>query len=212
MRHYTKILVWENRKRLKKLLDFRELVIVYLNNSRAGWVMDPRVEEEAAQAARSNINLSMKETHSTILQSGTNPKLTWKAPPTAGGYAAKIDLIENIFNLHEFQIDPRLVLDKIDRAIGIYQSNQKWARFRVLNPLFYAGLVLDFVSDLPFVALGNLGFNRQKARSSTIGRLVKGVLYLVTVVAAFLTILHLLDFLEPVKQVAHELIGFHKGT
>ena len=211
MRHYTKILVWENRKRLKKLIDFRELVIVYFNNSRVEWIMDPRVEEEAAQEARSNINLSMKEAHSTILLSGTNPKLIWKAPPTAGGYVAKIDLIEDIFNLHEFQLDPRLVLDQIDRAIGIYQSNQKKARARVFNPLFYVEMILDFISNLPFIALGKLGFNRHKMTISAIGRLVKQLVFLITVLATVLTILHFLEFLNPVKQFVHRLLGFNNS-
>lgn len=106
------MLVWENNRRLKKLIAFRKLVIVYFNNSHQAWIMDPRVEEEAAQEARSNINSSMEEAHSTILQSETNPKLTNKAPPTAGGYASKIDLIENILNLHEIQKEPNKMYER----------------------------------------------------------------------------------------------------
>ena len=152
MRHYTKILVWENNRRLKKLIDFRKLVIVYFNNSRIEWIMDPRVEEEVAQEARSNINLSLNDVQSIILQTGI------------GRNSANINLIDNIFNLNEFQIDSRLVLDKIDRAIGVYQSIQKKACARAFNPLFYVQIILDFISDLPFIALGKLGFNRQKGK------------------------------------------------
>lgn len=207
MRQYTKILIWENKRRLNKLIEFRDYILTYFNNSRVEWIMDPRIEEVAAQEARFNINLSMKEAHSIILKSGITPTLSWTLPSAGGRYSTNVDLIGNIFNLHEFQIDPRLVLDNIDRAIGIYASNTRWALIRIFNPFFYIGLAFDFISDLPFVALGKLGFNRQKARTSATGRLVKGVFYLITVLAAFLTTLHLLGFLEPVKQFAHELLG-----
>ena len=199
MRHYTKILVWENNKRLKKLKYFRELIIEYFNN---------HTNTVAANMARKKINRSMNLVHSIVLQSGTNPIYTWRAPPTAGGYSAKIDLISNIFNLDDYFTEYELVLDLIDRSIGIYESNAKSALIRIFNPFFYVGLVFDFISDLPFIALGKLGFNRQKARSSTMGRRVKGVLYLITVFAAFLTILHLLEFLAPVKRFVHNLLGF----
>ena len=207
MRHYTKILGWENKRRLNKLIEFRDFVLTYFNNSRVEWMLDPRIEEVAAQEARFDINLSLKEVHSIILQSGITPTLSWVLPSAGGRYSTNVDLIENIFNLHEFQLDPRFVLDCIDMAIGIYASNAKWARMRIFNPFYYIGLGLDFISDLPFIALGKLGLNRQKARSSVIGRIVKGVLYLITVLAAFLTILHLLGFLDPVKQSVHELLG-----
>ena len=200
MRHYTKILVWENNRRLKKLIAFRELIIEYFNDD---------TNTATANVARNKINRSLNQVHSIVLQSGTNPIYTWRAPPIAGGYSAKIDLISNVFNLDDYLTEYGLVLDLIDRSIGIYESNAKSAFIRIFNPFFYVGLTFDFISDLPFIALGKLGFNRQKAKSSTIGRIVKGVLYLITVFAAFLTILHLLEFLEPVKRFVHNLLGFN---
>ncbi len=155
MRRYAKILVWENRKRLKKLIDFRELIIEYFNNHR---------NTAAANVARNKINRSMNQVHSIVLQSETNPIYTWRAPPIAGGYSAKIDLISNIFNLDDYFTKYDLVLDLIDRSIGIYESNAKSALIRIFNPFFYVGLVFDFISDLPFIALGKLGFNRQKGK------------------------------------------------
>lgn len=68
----------------------------------------------------------------------------------------------------------------------------------------------DALVETPFIFIGKLGLNREKAEGSLIGRLIKGVLYLITVVAAFLTILHLLDLLDPVKLFLNELIGSNK--
>ena len=164
MRHYTKILICENKRRLNKLIDFREFVFAYFDNGRTEWNMDSKNNEITAPEARKRINRSVKEVHSMIVQSEINPILTWMAPPTAGGYSVNINLIANIFNLHEFQIDPPLVLDVINRTIGIYQSNHKKARARACNPLFYVGLVLDFISDLPFIALGNLALTAKKRK------------------------------------------------
>ena len=203
MRHYTKILRWENAKRLSKLMEFRKLIIEYFNNHR---------NTNVADVARSKINRYMNEVHSIVVQSGINPIYTWRAPPIAGGYSAKIDLIINIFNLDDYFTEYDLVLDLIDRSIGIYESNTKWARFRIFNPFFYIGLGLDFISDLPFIALGKLGFNRQKARTSAVGRLVKGVLFLIPIFAAFLTTLHHLGYLDPVKQFVHEFLGTKKAN
>jgi len=207
MRYYTKILIWENKRRLNKLIEFRNLVIDYFDNSHADWMVNGRIETDAAKTARIKINRTVDETHDIILHSGINPILTWSPPPAVGGYVRNIDLIQNIFNLHAFQIRADLVLDFIDRAIGIYESNHKSALIRIFNPFFYLGLVFDLIVELPFIAIGKLGFNRKKAEASIAGRMIKGILYLITVVAAFLTILNLLGYLDPVKQVVHELIG-----
>ena len=198
MRHYTKILIWENARRLSKLVEFRELIIEYFNN---------HSNTVAAHVARNKINRSMNEIHSIVLHSGTNPILTWRAPPTAGGYSVNIDLIANIFNLADYFMDYNSVLDLIDRSFGIYESNAKAARIRIFNPFFYVGLVFDFISGLPFIFLGKLGLNQQKMEVSLLGRLVKGVLYLIQVIAALIAIYQFWDYWTPVKNFVRELVG-----
>lgn len=207
MRYHTKILIWENARRLDKLIEFRELAIEYFNNSRpAGLGNSSRIEEDPAREARFKINLVIDEVHSIILHSGTIPILTVNPPPAVGGYQANVDLIANIFNLNGLQIEPNHVVDCIDRVIGKYESNHKSAFFRIFNPFFSLGWFLDVVSDLPFIAFGKFGFDQQKMKTSIIGRFVKGIMFL----APFLAILHYLDFLDPVKQFVHKLLGFNE--
>ena len=117
-----------------------------------------------------------------------------------------------ILLIDRFRIEANDVLNFIDRSIEIYESNHKSAIARTFNPFFYLGLLFDTILELPFIAIGKLGFNRQKMEESAIGRLFKGVLYLITVVAAFLTILQLLDLLGPVKQFVHELLGSNNAN
>jgi|TARA_R100001143_G_scaffold63527_2_gene71384 hypothetical protein len=210
MKSYKKIPIWENSRRLNKLYNFRGLIIEYFNNSRLEWMADERIEENDAREARVAINRSMDEVHAIILYSGISPSLIWTPPPAVGGYRQNIDLIQNVFNLHAFRIEPNNILDFIDRSIGVYESNRVPSIFRALNPFFYAGLLFDALVDIPFVFIGKLGVNKEKAESSVIGKTVKGALYLITVAAAFLTILQLLDLIGPVKQFISELIGSSK--
>ncbi len=209
MRHYTKILIGENKRRLNKLREFRSLMIRYFNNSRVGFG-GGRVEESAAKEARREINRLKDEIHSIILNSGIDPGFSWTPPSAVGGDETRIDLIEDIFNLDQFDIGPNNLLACIDGAIEKYDSSHKSAFVRTFNPFFYLGRVLDAITDLPFIIIGILGFNRQKIKTSAVGRLVKGTLYLIIIVAVLLTILHLLDFLEPIKQFVHKLLAVIK--
>ena len=184
-------------------------MIRYFNNSRVG-LGGGRVEESAAKEARREINRLRDEIHSIILNSGIDPSFSWTRPAAAGGDETEIDLIDDIFDLDQFDIGPNNVLGLIDKAIGAYDANHRSAFVRTLNPLFYLGRVLDTISDLPFIILGILGFNRQKIKASVVGRLVKGLLYLIIIVAAVLTILYLLDFVEPIKQFVHKLLALIK--
>ena len=202
MRYYTKILVWENKRRLNKLREFRSLVIRYFNNSRVN-LGGGRVEEPVAKEARDEI-------HSIILNLGIDPVFSWTPPSAVGGDETEIDLIQEIFDLDQFDIGPNNVLGFIDRAIGEYDSNRKSAFVRTLNPFFYLGRALDTITDLPFIIIGIFGFNRQKVKTSAIGRLVKGILYLIIIVAAGLAVLHLLHFVEPIKQFLHKLMALIK--
>ncbi len=207
MKPYNKITIWENNRRLVKLIKFRELVLKYFNNSRVEWMVDERIEEPEALRARVEINRLMDEIHNIILYSGINPSIRWTPPPAVGGYIQNVDLIQNIFNIHRFQISPNNVLDFIDRSIGVYEYNHTRALIRTLNPLFYLSIFFDWVSELPFIFIGWLGFNREKAELSLIGRLMKGLLYLVTVIASALTILQLLGYLHPARQFVRQMFG-----
>ena len=206
MRYHTRILIWENRRRLNKLREFRSLVIRYFNNSRVGFG-GGRVEESAAKEARRELNQLRDEIHSIILNSGIDPSFTWTRPAAAGGDETEIDLIEDIFNLDQFDIGPNNVLGLIDKTIEKYDANHKAAFIRTFNPFFYLGVVLNTISDLPFIIIGILGFNRQKMKASAVGRLVKGILYLIIIAAAVLTVLHFLGFLEQIKQFVHKLLA-----
>jgi hypothetical protein len=143
----------------------------------------------------------MDGVHGIILYAGVNPSIRYTPSPAVGGYIQNIDLVQNIFNLHRFHIASNNLLDFVDRAIGIYENNSGRAFRRAINPFFYLGLAFDLVARIPFVLIGRAGFNRQKAEESLVGRLIKGAIYIITALASLLTVLQLLDYLEPAKEV-----------
>lgn len=164
-------------------------------------MVNERIEKPEAEEARVKINRMMDEAHDIILYSGVSPSIRYTPPAVVGGYIQNIDLVQNVFNLHRFQITANNLLDFIDRSIGIYESNKRPALLRAINPFFYLGLAFDLVARVPFVLIGRAGFNRKKVEESLAGRLVKGSIYIVTTLASLLTVLQLLDYLEAFKQV-----------
>ena len=206
MSYYKKITIWENRRRVRLLTDFMGLIVTYFNNVEyLDYGLEVR-EKKEARRARSKINMTLDKAYSAIISTGIKPTMYYSPPPAVGGLAGNIDLMHNIFQLSRFQIDERTLLDFIERAIGIYENDRHNAFGRTINPLFWLGLILNYIVGLPFKAIGKLGFNQKKIESSTVGRIIKGVLYLIVVLAAFLTVLEKIGYLDKFILLIHNWI------
>jgi len=164
MTYYTKILPWENKRRLGRLAEFRALVIEYFNNSSAERMGVERIEEPEAEEARVKINRMMDEVHDIILYAGVKPWIRYIPPPAVGGYIQNIDLVQNIFNLHRFQIAPNNLLDFVDRAIGIYENNSGPAFRRAINPFFLSRSRLRFSCSNSFCSYRACWLQSSKGR------------------------------------------------
>lgn len=178
---HKKIPIWINASRLKKLKVFRNEVVHYFNNSRLDMIGEERIEQERAKQSRITLNKMMREIFEIIAAAEVIPVLRWTPPAMIGGYVQNIDVIGNLFNLDRYEISPNVVIDYLDRTIGIYESNTTGSVLRTFNPFYYVGLIFDYLVELPFIFIGKIGLNREKAESSLIGKLVKASLYLVTV-------------------------------
>lgn len=193
MSYYKKMTIWQNRKRVKLLADFKELVATYFNNLEHSNVGDTW-ENEKAKEYRSEINRVLDKAHSSIISAGISPRLC-KATDELS-----IDLINDMFSLGDFHIGPQRLLDIIERAIGKYEDDRLNARLRIINPLFYIGLILEYIVSLPFWVFGKIGLDQEKIESSIPGRIVRGILYLVPVLAALLAILEKKHYLLALIQ------------
>ena len=201
MKEISKITVWENARRVEKLIKFRALLEKYFTNCTTGYLPTDICENTEAKEARVDINLCLDECNEIIMKTGILPIIIWTPPPSISRGKIEVNTILSLFMISEYQIQPRTVLDFCERAIGIYRSNHRPSRRRTFNPFFWIGTFATGLVELPFKFLGELGFSQSRIESSLIGRVTKGTLYLITVLAAMLTILHFLDLLEPVMQI-----------
>lgn len=196
MRDYRKITIWENRKRIDFLVNFKNLVIDYFKNvKRANWELG-LIENETAKQKREKINLVLHKAHSIILTAEVYPYLTYIPPRAVGGYIQKIDLVLDIFHLSNYRINPQEVVDILDKAIGVYENDRHDSLLRTINPLFWIDLILSYIVSFLFRIIGGMGFDQEKIKSPIIGKIIKGILYLIIVFASFLTILQKLGYLE----------------
>ena len=201
MSYYKKITIWENRGRARLLTYFMGLIATYFNNVEClDYGLEVR-EKEEAQRARTRINMTLDRVYSVIISTGIKPTIRYSPPAAVGGLVRNIDLMHNIFQLSRFQIGPQTLLDFIERTIGIYDNDRRNAFCRTINPFFWIGLVLNYVVSLPFKLIGKIGFDQQKIESSTAGRVIKGVFYLIVVFAAFLSILEKIGYLDKFMAV-----------
>jgi len=203
MKWYKDIPIWENLRRINLLIEFRNLIVEYFNKVEYPGLLDYDIEPREnveVQKIRSKINSILPEAHSIILASGITPNIYYSPPPAIGGIAGPVDMVNNIFHLHRFKINPRHLIDITERSIGIYEKDKNKALLRTINPFYWIVLIIDFIVSIPFRILGRVGFDQEKLEGSFIGKIVKGILYLVSVFAAFLTILEKLGYLEWFKS------------
>ncbi|MBW6470351.1 MAG: hypothetical protein K0A90_03930 [Methanosarcinaceae archaeon] len=110
-----------------------------------------------------------------------------------------IDLVNDIFILYMHEIRPSHLIDYIDRSIGVYEDDKLKSKFRTVNPFFWLGLILDFIINLPFKLIGELGFNKSKFEASFVGKITKLFIQLIAFIASLLTIYFALKHFEFIK-------------
>ena len=211
MLKYKKIPVWQSFGRLELLNRFRSLVVTYFDNQYdSDFDIDPDKDMKITKARR-QINSILDSVYPVICLAGVNPIVHYASPPIVGGMVGDIDLIHNIFNLYRFGIGDEDLLDIIDRAIGVYMNDRINALLRTINPIFWLGLLLDYVISLLFRLLGKVGFDQEKIESSTPGRITKTIFHrlpiIVGLIAGLLTILEIFGYLNSFKSLIRGWIG-----
>lgn len=196
MKPYSRITFWESTRRILFLFEFRNQVVEYFNAKPESWSLRDEHDSEESARIRSELNSKLDEANAIVTASGIHPVLHWSPSPMIGGYSKNIDLIINLFNLTYYQIKPTLIIDFIERATGVYQSNHIKAVLRTFNPLFWLDCILTWIARSPFNLLRRAGFNADKIEDSFIGRIAKLVTYLFSLVISILTILQMTGHLE----------------
>lgn len=100
-----------------------------------------------------------------------------------------VPLLSNMFNVHTLDQEPQSVLDPLDRAIGTLEHDRRAAWIRTFNPFFWIGLVFSATARVPFLILGELGFDRARAERSLLGRLFKALVWLIGSLGSLATLI-----------------------
>ena len=192
--------IWENQSNKENLLKFRELIINYYNNTENPDFGFDLIENEEAQLSRTLINISFEKFYRSLIQTTISPSIFYSPPRNTGGLQGNIDVFINIFNLYRYKINPSSIIDITNRAIGIYEDDKIHSILRTINPFFYLGLMLEYVASFPFKLLGKIGgFNSEKLEATIVGKILKAIIYSVEFLAALLTVIHLLGYLDDFK-------------
>ena len=193
MNKYTKIPIWENLRRITRLEKFRKLVEIYFSGiSYPGY--GEIIVSDKANEVRPLINKMAAEASSIISASNESTKVIHYPAPAVGGFVTKIDLIENIFNLEGYDIEPNAVIDCIDKSIGVYEYNKTQSLLRTINPVYWFGRLFTFIATIPFRLLTSAGFQTQKVEHTFLGKFISLLFQIVIVMGAFLTILQILGY------------------
>lgn len=194
---YGEIPIWENRRRVAEVIRFRNDIVEYFNDVRPAFLDDP-VEGDLARRKRRSINFKLAKIRSIVLLSGTGVDMYYSPPPAVGGLAGSIDLIANIFNLHNFQTHPQYVVDVLERSIGVYEDDKVNALVRTLNPFFWLDALFDYVASIPLKLLSAIGL---ELSGTSIGRLLHNVAYAIEVIAAAVTILTAAGYMDELQRL-----------
>ena len=194
MDSYRDISIWENKRRLRALEQFHNDVLTY-------FLKKERKDVDEAGKAHQRINFAAIQALHIIRAAGINTAVTYSPPPATGRSAQHVDLISNILLFAEFNV-PESVLEVqlisfIEMALGVYQSDRTEAWVRTFNPFWWMRRVILWVVRIPFVFLGAMGFDADRAEGSAFGKIFK----LLLATSALLTILNLLGWLSAAKAL-----------
>jgi hypothetical protein len=145
-KHYKEITFMENRVRLMLLMEFRNLVLRYFDNSTLNMLEGCYTEKPEAREARSGINPIIQKAYRTIRLADIKTSSASTSIIASGIKGRNIDLILNIFNLGRNNIPPGAAIDYIEEAVDVYKSNRLPSLIRTLNPFFWIKVLLSNIS------------------------------------------------------------------
>lgn len=183
MRKYSDLPFWGNIIRSRQLEKYQSRIQEYFNLVDYDDLERAIIDNQESKKIRRLLNKQAGAIEIYIIETGLSPCLTHIDAPAMGSRATRVNVIDNLFNLQYFDIEPQEVIDIIDRALGVYEKDFAKSVIRAINPIFWLGRILELISSIPFYLLGRIGFNQQKLEESFIGRLVKLVIKVATLLA-----------------------------
>ncbi len=114
--------------------------------------------------------------------------LRWNPPRLMGGPAMDVHLLRDLFHLKQLWISHTLVLDELDRSLGVYEADRRGALARTWNPFWWLQRGLSWLGRIPFRVLRAVGINTTRLEGTGVGSVIGLVTALAALAAALLTI------------------------
>ncbi len=185
---YKDLTCISNKRRTEFLRDYRERIVEYFSNVSHSWQADSSIENDTASEIRPELNENMQSAQRFVRGAGIPVDATQMPAPAIGGRPIPFDFISDMFRLRDFQTTEAPLLDRIDRAIGVYEADRTNALVRTLNPAWWIWRAFIVLLKLPFLVLQASGFDSRKLEDTLVGRLLKFLVFLLTAGASLVAI------------------------
>ncbi|MEY2719346.1 MAG: hypothetical protein RLZZ273_712 [Bacteroidota bacterium] len=176
--------------RHNRLIDYRDLVVKYLNSI----VSLNQSNMTLVNELRSQINERMPYIDEVVRVSGVATHMSYTPmraiPPTT------YNLVTDLFGMHEQRVPMQNAIDLLERTIGAHKAQMWPSAIRIFNPFYWVGLIVELVASLIFSPFHAAGLNTGRLEYSLWVRSIKG---LITMTATILTILVGLDQLNIIR-------------
>ena len=201
MTHFKKKTIFGNKYSIKKLTEFRDLVVRYFKNlsnnpnpnpnPNPNFPQDKAIhnpyaiegvlfESKEAKKIRSEINKCFYTIEGIMLDAEIDPSVIYYSQQER--CHKKISVLSDIFILNGYNIESDRLLDFIDRAIGVYSHDKILSIIRTFNPIFWFIRCLDFVFNTPFYLLQNAGFKTEEMQSDFMIKLLKFIFNCIAII------------------------------
>ncbi len=206
--------VWEVDRRANLLERFVDLLYDYYNNVVHTDYFQAEPNDNGLQARR-EINAIMDEVRVSMYRCGIDTAVIVRDPPAIGGRSRSFSLLDNLYLIHQFDIDPIVLIDLVEQAIGKYKGARGKAVIRTFNPFFWLNELLALLFSLPFRLLVSAGLVSQSTVDSrSIIGLLKSLLIfigtLITYSVGIVTIAEKLGYLNALKKLIEHILRLFK--
>ncbi len=175
MEKHKNITIFENKRRIKLLKEFRELIFSYF------------FKEGKNQKIRQDINKYIPIINDIIIASGIDTSIILYHPPITGRPPVIVNYLDILFS-KEYKIDVYGVIDLINKSLGVYERNKKRSILNTINPFFWIIMILENILEYFFGFIGRAGFNQKKFEESYLAKIIKLIFYLIPFLVALITL------------------------
>lgn len=212
MAAFNKMTIWEVDKRTKLLERFLDLLYDYYNNVVYTDYFQAEPNESGLQARR-EINAIMDEVRESMYLCDINTTVTVRDPPVIGGRSRSFTLLDNLYLIHQFDGDPKMLIDFVEQAIGKYKGSRSKAVIRTFNPFFWLNELIAFLFSLPFQLLVSTGLiSLETAKPRSIIGLLKSLFIfigtLITYLVGIISIAEKLGYLNILKKLVEHIFRY----